>query len=156
MPRAEESSSSFPVELELIELYKLFTRLGHRDYQEVRSRQVVCSPCAGAYAYISHWFIALNGSPPKGIFLWDNGGNYLPLVHYIPAGGGPGRFLRKEKDAAIVDKFVRKYLMTGRYRHEPHMGEAEIVVVQQTSPNGMKLLKPLVRRGAEALCHIDE
>jgi hypothetical protein len=33
---------------------------------DTRQRELVCTPCGGAYGEVAYWMIAVNGSPPRG------------------------------------------------------------------------------------------
>ncbi len=53
----------------LVAIRELLVRLV--GTHECRTRELVCTPCAGRYTEVAAWVLAVNGSPPRGMFFVD-------------------------------------------------------------------------------------
>lgn len=100
---------------------------GYRDGNEGAAfgRDLVCTPCGGHYGSVAAWVIAVNGSPPRGMIVYNPHFD-IPITAYW-VGVEKSRRLGNGQ-AKVVKKFADEHL------GEQCIDKATVVILKAGEP----------------------
>jgi len=88
----------------LINLYQLIARKTHIPWKDMAERPLIVSNCKAHYGAVSHWFLSVQGTPPRGTIIFGTD-RYTPPKCWL--------LLQQTmksitgKDYWIVDEFIK-------------------------------------------------